>query len=662
MFFEEIVLHNFATYQGRQPIRLAPTSPEKPVVLIGGKNGCGKTTLLDAFQLALFGPLARCSNRGKLSYSDFLERCINRETPLDEGAGIELFFTCHVEGIEKTFKISRTWSKKGKTVKENFFVYSIKGEEIRYDRVLSENWTDYLETFFPSNIAHLFFFDGEKIEQLADFEHSAQLLQAAIYSLLGLNVVDQLNRDLSVLEGKKQKTLKGLSNSNEVDAIQRDLKGNNERINQLSQEKASLQTHLDGLEKTLREIDARYWQQGGELFERRQELENNRHQAQEAYQESEGLLTGFATGAAPLLLIKDLLEATYNQSQKETEAERQKILVESLTFRDHDLMDLVENLNLPKTAASAIDEFLTRDRGTREESTKMDCYLNLSEDSQKALTGLLNHELPNVKKEILLNLEKTEARREKLESVQRSLAGVPQEDAIAEIIKKREVQKDLIAKAQKQIEILEIDLERTRREKEQKETELRKVLLNTAQKEIENKDILRLIDHSNRVRSTLQKFRTQVIQKHIVQIEKLVLDSFKKVLRKESLIHDLCINPENFQVELYGANNKPISTERLSAGERQLLATSLLWGICRAAGMPLPTVIDTPLGRLDSSHRTNLVQNYFPQASHQVLLLSTDEEINGKYYTELTPFISHTYLLAHDDKNGGTKVQKAYFS
>ena len=104
-----------------------------------------------------------------------------------------------------------------------------------------------------------------------------------------------------------------------------------------------------------------------------------------------------------------------------------------------------------------------------------------------------------------------------------------------------------------------------------------------------------------------------------------------------------------------------MSPDRLSAGERQLLAIALLWGLARVSGRALPTVIDTPLGRLDSSHRANLIERYFPSASHQVILLSTDEEINRTYHRMLEPQIGRSYLLQYDDEERATTVVDGYF-
>ena len=72
-------------------------------------------------------------------------------------------------------------------------------------------------------------------------------------------------------------------------------------------------------------------------------------------------------------------------------------------------------------------------------------------------------------------------------------------------------------------------------------------------------------------------------------------------------------------------------------------------------------IVDTPLGRLDTKHRMHLVERYFPFASHQVILLSTDEEITGEYLEALRPKIGRCYRLVHDDATRCTKVELGYF-
>ena len=102
---------------------------------------------------------------------------------------------------------------------------------------------------------------------------------------------------------------------------------------------------------------------------------------------------------------------------------------------------------------------------------------------------------------------------------------------------------------------------------------------------------------------------------------------------------------------------------RLSAGEKQLLAISFLWGLARVSGRNLPIAIDTPLGRLDSSHRSNLVERYFPTASHQVILLSTDTEITEEHVKKLRTqdVIAREYLLRYSSTDKGTTIENGYF-
>ncbi len=77
----------------------------------------------------------------------------------------------------------------------------------------------------------------------------------------------------------------------------------------------------------------------------------------------------------------------------------------------------------------------------------------------------------------------------------------------------------------------------------------------------------------------------------------------------------------------------------------------MLWGLARASARPLPAVIDTPMARLDAAHRQHLVERYFPNASHQVVIFSTDTEVDRKYYQDLQPHIARAYHLNYDERD-----------
>jgi|GEM_PF-1583998 len=124
---------------------------------------------------------------------------------------------------------------------------------------------------------------------------------------------------------------------------------------------------------------------------------------------------------------------------------------------------------------------------------------------------------------------------------------------------------------------------------------------------------------------------SRVVARHVGSLEYAIVESFHHLARKPKLLHSVRIDPASFQIALLDATGNDVPFQSFSAGERQLLATAILWALAEVSGRPVPLVIDTPLGRLDSHHRSHIVQRHLPAASHQVILLSTDKEIVGRY-------------------------------
>jgi len=92
-----------------------------------------------------------------------------------------------------------------------------------------------------------------------------------------------------------------------------------------------------------------------------------------------------------------------------------------------------------------------------------------------------------------------------------------------------------------------------------------------------------------------------------------------------------------------------------------VFAVSLLWGLAQTSELKLPIIIDTPLSRLDSTHRDNIVNNYFPNAGEQVIILSTDTEVDSNYYRSLKPRLSGAASLEFDQRQELTTVRQGYF-
>ena len=150
------------------------------------------------------------------------------------------------------------------------------------------------------------------------------------------------------------------------------------------------------------------------------------------------------------------------------------------------------------------------------------------------------------------------------------------------------------------------------------------------------------------------KHKCQTLKGHFVQ-------AFTRLARKDDIIRDATIDAESFKVVLLDGAGREVAKKRLSAGEKQIYSIAMLEALAKTSGRNLPVIIDTPLGRLDSKHRTKLVESYFPVASHQVIILSTDTEVDSEFYDVLSNKISHAFHLSYDEQSSSTLVEPGYF-
>ena len=658
MIIDELTLHDFAVYRGRQTVHLTPPNSNQPIILFGGLNGGGKTTLLDAIQLVIFGPFSKCLGRNGLSYPKFLESCIHRGSGTREAA-LELSFRNHQDGRENTYKLHRSWRMSNGVCKEHFEV--LRDEQV--DRNLTDNWLTQVEDFFPSNIAHLFLFDGEKVESYASPSSSAELIGTAIQSLLGLDIVDQLERDLETYERQKQMDAKSDSDRALIDKCELELVRARKELDELKQERASVDTVLiTQVVKKLNKVEDDYIKIGGELYEQREAIEAKVHIAETQVQAGHHRLRESAEGCLPFSLCGDLLTKTYTRSLAEAECRLEKNVLSTVHERDTWLLGELRSLNVSSDAFDRIRTMCEEDRERRGQVAKNEIHLDLSPSVENDFHNLLNQECKFAKSQAAQLLSDQSRFREALEQARLELASIPPVESLTSILDSRSTLREELRTLEAKRSSLEEEIAKSQRNIERMQVSLTQILTTNTKATIEQGDRKRILRHSSKVRATLAEFRSAVVARHIDNIENQVLECFQKLLRKTSLVRKLHISPLDFTLTLVAHDNNQLSSDKLSAGERQLLAVALLWGLARASGRTLPTAIDTPLGRLDKGHRLHLVERYFPFASHQVLLLSTDEEISGDYLSKLSPWIGRTYKLEFDDATGATHIREGYFS
>lgn len=657
MKLNHITLHDYRTYAGRQTIDLSTKGAGRPIVLVGGLNGAGKTTLLDALQLVLFGGRANLASRGSKSYKAYLREAIHRNSDPNGGAWVELGFTHAAEGKERQYMVRRSWYPTGAGIFERVEV-EVDGVP---DPVLTDHWDERVDDFVPHRISNLFFFDGEEIKELQAEETAAGILRTAIHSLLGLDLVDRLVSDLAILDRKKRRESDSDVDQGASEAASAERDRLAAEVEEATEQRAGLLTRLDR-EGVLRDRAQRaYREEGGELADSRVAFEGELAQLVERREAQRGELRELALGALPLMLIQPSLAELDEAARQLMEAKNAEAVGRVLTERDQWILDLLKE-GLGAEALEAVGQKLASDREGRLHALEAGATdFGLDPDQARDLDRLVAAELPAINERAKALRVEIDGLSESVLLVERRLEGIPEEGTVSELRDAKKKAETAYKATEEELAVVDERLRRLKGHVEVATERLRRALEKELAEFKEGDGERRKLERAQEATAILEEFRARVLRDNIARVEVAVLESFQHLVRKPGLVNSLSIDPETFEVQLINDRGRPVKRDDLSAGEKQLLAISILWGLAKTAGIPMPVVVDTPLGRLDSKHRVKLIEHYFPQASHQVLLLSTDEEIRTQRLEDLEPFISRSYLLAYDDEQDRTIVEEGYF-
>ena len=653
MIFENLLVNNFGVYAGKQKFNLSPDK-KKPVILIGAMNGSGKTTFLQAIDFVLYGKQSNIFHSSKLSYENFLKKNINKEN-YEEGAQIELVFFRKLKGKTQKFKLSRNWRPNGNKIKEDFFVF-IDGE---YDEDITKDWDNYVDQILPARVASLFFFDGEKIEQLADLDKSKEVLKKAINSLLGLEIVEQLNHDVD--EFKKRSSIDMKTDNEKVKIAELEDKADqlNIEIKQIDEDLIKVEDALTKNNYDKQELDIELSKKGFDYYEKKKDFEKELKILTENKNEEKEELLKIASSDGPLFLVQNEIQEILDQSREIVEQKNLNQISDVKKTLINDANQFVEKNCDDKEFIQKFKTYLNT-KNTKE--TKINEQSHLLENlNYQELQLLLEKQLPDLQLNVDQRIKTINKIEEEYEKKIQLINKIPTEDDIKPLIEKQnkliEEKGKLVTrsnvltalKSTKNGPLIKINIE------------LRKLYDERSNQDIINLDKKRFVDYSIKVKNILSSFHVKVLDHHIKKLEKYILESFNNIHRKKDFVKSIKIDTTSFDLKIYEKKNIEVDTNKLSAGERQLLAVAILWGLAKASKSTAPTIIDTPLGRLDSEHRLNLVEQYFPTAAKQVILLSTDEEINKKYHEYIKPYLSRSYKVEYDQKINGSKLQEGYF-
>ncbi len=670
MLLRRLVIENFGLYRGVQDMDLTPRhehGSNRPVVLIGGKNGAGKSTIFEAILLCLYGKAVLGGRARQREYLDYLYHRIHRSSSGLSGtrASITLEFDFVLAGVRHVYAVTRSWMARDHTSASIDVTLDLRRDGNRLDSVDQSQWDHFLEELIPLGVSQLFFFDGERIQRLA--EQDPRELGRTVKSLLNLHLVERLNADLQIYLTKQARVSAGDSDRLEIDTLEDSRRTAAALVLQLQRERDEHQSsQLDHLASTITELQRKLQAEGSELANMRDTLLAERGRLMLAVERDEERLRELSARTLPFALCPSLLDAlqhSLRSGRDHLPPSGRKIVTSRLTSV------------LERFVAGVLEGSTRMRRGTREKAAAILSrelsavlsesgaaspvepidHLSMSEVNQ--LATWIDHALRDAAPEATRIATRLETATRRLQRITATLAQAPTEDSLKPIIKAiNDAHKDLGA-AEREAASLDDRLNGARRQLADIDRRIFRLSGRLAAHE-ETKERTAMV---KRAQAALQRYLVAVTELKLRKLESEVTECFGAICRKDALVRRIRIDPRSFEVALFDYDGHTLPKEALSAGEKQVLAVALLWALSRTSGRPLPVIIDTPLARLDADHRRLLVERYLPSASHQVVLLSTDTEVDKRTLGALEPALSHAYHLRYDDSAQATAVGMGYF-
>ena len=657
MVIKKITLRNFGPFLGEHSLDLS-TTPDKPLILVGALNGGGKTSILEATRLTLYG--SECGN-GKLrsmKYKEYLRMCMNNSAPKGSITSTELIFSRNEEGVTKEIRVDRAWSLKDDSVDETISVF-INGE---LEEALSNDagWNSYMSACLPSKLAHLFLFDGEQILH-GGAGGVSPILKDGVYSLLGIETIDKLTSDLELFERKQLGDLIKKSALKELKSLESEIQAMSTKLQSLKDDRKAQEELLRSSEELLSRRKAEFAKNGGDEYKDQERTKGELKLKETELEAVNNELIEVFSGPLNLEITLSQLKHLQKRAKDESEAQIASASIELLLKRDKAFAkEVVEKLESEQK--DKILGWLSRDIEKRRASILDIPKLGLEDGISENIQVLTEHTIPQLRIKADALIKHQSKVEDEISALKEKLSQVPSSEYIQE-------QESLLNQATLDMQMVSgglftLDTTIAHHEKLvlEKESALRAFKLDNIDAASNGAEAMRLQRQTEKSLATLAEFKKKLIAENISLIQSLIEESLQRLLRKLSLIKKLTIDPETFEIHLENPAGATVLWQQMSAGEQQIVTTAIIWGLARASGHVFPMMVDTPLGRLDESHRGKLLEHYYPEASHQVVLLSTDKEIGPKDLESLRDHVTRTYLVRHNEQTKVSDLTEGYFN
>ena len=645
MIIKRLQLYNFGIYAGDNSFDF---SLEKPVVLIGGMNGRGKTTFLEAIVLSLYGSnSATYKESGYKTYGQYLRSLVNRDS-WNQQTFIELTFIVN-DGAPNEYTVHREWDSKKQRVSEKIDVL----ENGVYNEFLTNNWSMFVENIVPSALSSFYFFDGEKIAELALDESNTQLRES-IRSMLGLNILDVLKNDLNKTLRKRSRQQTVSISKDSIEVLKQQQEELAKAVSDKESEIKTLLSKIADIQGKIDHLQSNYESKGGKVIEQRAALIRDKAELSTSLEQIHAELLSLAAGELPLRMVKDLIQ----EIKLQAEDEHNELVMQQLIERIDDLLH--DYLAKEQAGEEACKGFVDYIKQQNDASASTPIY-QVSEFALFQLNSLLDGMLERAKQTTVDKIQRKKELQKKLGEIESHLSLDINEDELSRItvsIKKK--QEELIA-AQVKMNNANQELSSLRNNLNKKTTEVNNAVDSYLSEASVTDENARMDKYTHMALRILDAYSIEVQSRKSDVLASTITECYHKLANKQRLIDRITVNPATLEIAYLDHAGKQLYSNMLSAGEKQLMVISVLWALAICSKKKLPVIIDTPLSRLDSAHRASVVKNYFPNASDQTMILSTDSEIDRRYYELIKESVGDEFTLRYDEDSRSTTIVKGYF-
>ncbi|WP_294353787.1 DNA sulfur modification protein DndD [uncultured Clostridium sp.] len=717
MIINSITLKNFRSYEDETTFSFEPKD-NKNIVLVGGENGAGKSTLFEAMKLCIYGPITYGYLGQNSNYLTKIKNNINNNAFKNEDIecylGISLSFK---DGTKiKNYYLKRSWNYVNQRVVETFKVF-LDDKELNDEEMLY--FDKYLKSVLPPSLFDFFFFNGEELSDFFTGKSANSNLKESILELFNYDTFEVLKKQLlshQRAQTKSHKKIDEVRNSydeqvaavNEMKAV----------IENLKKETLENEERLEDLLSEREKTEDTFKNSGGLLEEQKAEINAEIANKENERANLNAEIKDFCNDTLPFLLVSDLLEKTQKQISDEDDLTSYTTVKEKLSgniIKNSLNNHIKEDINAYVCNEIALD--LLNNMFNVNELDKVESILQLSNEQKSSINHLINKILTNkgnLTKSTTDKFTKISNINNDVKELREKLKSSISEDALNTYLETMHRLNEEISKVQSTVAVNKSSLEN-------KEAELSKLEYHLTRVKNEYSALLQnanVLDMSTSLINYLTELLANLTKDKIRLIEEEFINIFKIIIRKDNYVNSividdtfnttLYINKEYVPTEIlnvinnlgfdgvikkygakfiddlfvhYNVNNHDdllqkinedfslayitlstkININDFSNGEKQIYILCLIWAIIKSSGVEIPFIIDTPYARIDETHRNALTTTYLPNISKQVIILSTNKEIDSELYQVVKPYVCDEYLLLYNTELRKTEVKKGYF-